>query len=268
MFFRTQDLLRFNQNGAHLELIPSTQALADFDADSADPFSRLSKKNFLQQITPNLQKDVAAVSSNDVVTSIIQPKDTSKAKVPEKTLTKAVPTKKVAAVVPSTTPTTTQTISDFCAPSTSFVSSTTVAPKNVTSTIPSKTASTASKSKVPPPSNSLDKSLLWHKHIMFTNFDEKVSFFIQVCIFLTMNIHFKKRNKLKDQVLSIQGTNLDETIDLPIADIVVCDRLIRSQKLISALASGKIVVPSAYIVASARKDQWEDVCFIDCFLFF
>uniref|UniRef100_A0AC35FSL4 BRCT domain-containing protein n=1 Tax=Panagrolaimus sp. PS1159 TaxID=55785 RepID=A0AC35FSL4_9BILA len=74
--------------------------------------------------------------------------------------------------------------------------------------------------------------------VIFTNFDPQ------------------EKERLQEQVRAIQGTNLNQTIEMPTADLVICNKLQRSEKLMAALAAGKYIVPSTYIIESNRKGYW------------
>uniref|UniRef100_A0A914QJJ7 BRCT domain-containing protein n=1 Tax=Panagrolaimus davidi TaxID=227884 RepID=A0A914QJJ7_9BILA len=74
--------------------------------------------------------------------------------------------------------------------------------------------------------------------VIFTNFDPQ------------------EKERLQEQVRAIQGTNLNQTIEMPTADLVICNKFQRSEKLMAALAAGKYIVPSAYIIESNRKGYW------------
>ena len=81
------------------------------------------------------------------------------------------------------------------------------------------------------------------KHIMLTGFE------------------VKEANNLSEMIAELNGTLLDDTINLGITDIIVAKRICKSEKLVSGIASGKKIVSMNYVVKSMQCGKWQDVSF-------
>uniref|UniRef100_A0A914PIE4 BRCT domain-containing protein n=1 Tax=Panagrolaimus davidi TaxID=227884 RepID=A0A914PIE4_9BILA len=72
-------------------------------------------------------------------------------------------------------------------------------------------------------------------------------------VFFT-NVDPKEKLFLEEQVRAIQGTYFEA--EMSKADVIVCNKLQISEKLMAALAAGKFIVPATYIIESNRKGYW------------
>jgi len=78
------------------------------------------------------------------------------------------------------------------------------------------------------------------KHIMLTGFE------------------LKESANLSEMIAELNGTLLDDTINLGITDIIVAKKICKSEKLVSGIASGKKIVSMNYIVKSMQCGKWQD----------
>uniref|UniRef100_A0A7E4VJA1 DNA topoisomerase 2-binding protein 1 n=1 Tax=Panagrellus redivivus TaxID=6233 RepID=A0A7E4VJA1_PANRE len=76
--------------------------------------------------------------------------------------------------------------------------------------------------------------------------------------FMLSGVNTDERQNIMQQIRMLSGTILEQPSDFKIAQVILCSKPARTQKLLSAIAAGKVICHTSYVIASARKGEWLD----------